>query len=303
MENKNICYIDYMDSYLDIFSERFPKLLRKIIYFFLNYIGYIKRNENILILFCVENDIVNFRMLERLINIIKEKDYEAIVLAEKLFKNDILVNILKENNINILNGYTLNKFLALDVLEKIAYIQNRKLNNIEVSILTNNDSDFHIENIKLIAPKCKILNVVTNKLRQFQVVEKYVFDEFGNIINVSRNKSKACLRSDIVLNFDYNIDMLEKCNFNKNTILVQFTGEEFDSRIKKVIMNYKLKFPSKYLKVFEKLKHFDENIIYESFLYRKNSFENTRKILKNDNIYIKYFVGIYGKINFKDIKI
>ena len=75
--------------------------------------------------------------------------------------------------------------------------------------------------------------------------------------------------------------------FKKNTILVQFTKEEFENRTGITIISYKLKFPIKYLKKFEELKHFNEEIIYESYLYYKNSFENMRKILKEDNIYIK----------------
>lgn len=302
MENKRIIYIDYLDSYLDVLKGRFPVFIRKIVYMFLHFCGYVKVDGNRLKLYCVEMDKITNRMINKLKEKLLLMDLEEVVLPDLLLGNAQFVKLLEEDGYKILKGKWLYKFLCYDIVEKIACIQSRNVGDIEVSVLSNEDSELNIENIKLLAEKCKVVNVITNNPRAFRVVERYLYNEFGSIINVSTNKSKSCQYSDVILNFDFNMNEVKKCRTKKPTVLVQFTKEKFENKNGVTVMFYKLNFPRKYLNVFEDYAGYNEEILYESFLYYKTSFENVREILKRDNVSIRYFQGCNGKLNFSEIK-
>ena len=168
--------------------------------------------------------------------------------------------------------------------------------------LTNEDSDINIENIKILAQRCKVLNIITNKIDKYEVLERFLYDEYGIIINISRNKKKAGLYSDIILNLDFNNEELSECRFRINSILVQFTKEKFENKNGITIVFYKLNLPYKYIKLLNKFHNYNEEIFYESMLYYKTSFYDLKKILDKDKIGIRYFIGNNGKIQFNEIK-
>lgn len=302
MRNDNVIYIDYIDSYLGILSDKFPKWIRKIFYRILNFFGYIKINKNELILYLSEKNDINERMIKKLkskLSIINSKD---IVLSNLLMENNQFINILENIDYNILNGKWLYKFLCYDIVSKIAYVKNKKISDLEITILSNKDSEINIENIKLLASECKILNIVTENLDKFKYIENMLFNEYGNMINVSTNNLKTCRYSDIVLNFDFSLEKIKKCNFKKGATVVQFTKEKFSNKNISTIVFYKLNMPVKYLQIINENKKYNQEIFYESLLYYKTSFKDVRKILKKDNVFIKYFIGCNGKIPFNQIK-
>lgn len=302
LENKNVIYIDYLESCDKFLSDKFPKWIKKIVYKFLNYFGYIKKEGNKLKLYCLSEDKVNQRMLNNLKKELLLISSRNVVLSNLLLQNVTIVTILQNLGYNILRGKWLYKFLCYDIVRKIAYVKSKKISDLEITILSNENSDINIENIKLLAKECKIINIVTKNLDNFKHVENLLFEEYGNIINVSTNTQKTCKYSDIILNFDFSIDEIKKCNFKKGNILVQFTTEKFENRNGTTIVFYKLNLPIKYLKIFGEYKQYNQEIVYESLLYYKTSFKNLRKILKKDNISIKYFEGCNGKLSFNQIK-
>lgn len=302
LENKSVIYIDYLDSCEKILSNKFPRWIKVIVYKFLNYFGCVKSNENKIELYCLSEDKINQKMINNLKKELLLINSRSIVLSNLLLQNTIIVTILRNLGYNILSGKWLYKFLCYDIVQKIAYIRNKKISDLEITILSNENSDINIENIKLLAQECKILNVITKNLDNFKHVENLLFEQYGNIINVSTNTLKACKYSDIILNFDFSIDEIKKCNFKKGNILVQFNKEKFENRYGTTIVFYKLNLPVKYSKLFKENKNYNQEIFYESLLYYKTSFKNLRKILKKDGISIKYFEGCNGKLPFNQIK-
>ena len=126
-------------------------------------------------------------------------------------------------------------------------------------------------------------------------------NEYGILINVSSNKNKSLLHSDVIFNFDFDNNKLKTCNLRGKSILVQVNKEKFMRKNGITICSCKLNLPRRYFKFFDRYKNFDEEILYESVLYSKISFENIRKIIKKDNIGIRYFIGNNGKIDFNEI--
>lgn len=302
MENKNIIYIDYLNSYTEVTKRKKPKWISWLIYKTYNYLGIIKKQHNFFTLIAEKNDIINERMLKNLYNTLYELDINTVVCADLLLKNEEFVKKLEENNFKILKGKWIFKFLAHEILDKLVYIKNMKKSNLEVSILVNNPTELSNQNAIEFAKECKILNIITNNISSFEKIEKKLIDDYGIIVNISSNMEKSCSRSDIVFNFDFKENELKKCKMKKEAVLVQINQEKFIRNRGITIRFVKLKYNKQYDDFFKLHKHFDEEILYESCLYYKTSYDNIRKILKRDNIHIRYFIGNNGKIEFNEFR-
>lgn len=300
MGKANVIYIDYLDSYLDILNSKFPKWFRKLVYKILNYCGYIKKNNNFLKLICVENQNINKRMINNLIKKIEKYNINNIVLAEKLLKNNDFV-FLFENKFNILDGKWLYKFLIFNIVQKISIIQNKKINEYEITILCNNPNEIVYENIEKLSQNCKIVNILTNNTDKFTSIENKLYEKYNLLLNVSTNKEKVCLFSNIIINVDYTKDELENCNFKYESILIQCTKEKVEKNLKAIIVFYRLIFDKNYISFFNKNKHFEQEILYESLYYYAISLEGMERFLIRDNVKIRNFEGIHGKIKFREL--
>lgn len=247
MGNSNVIYIDYLESYLDVLDSKFPQWFRKFIYRILNYFGYIKKNDNCLKLMCVENEVINKRMLNNLIKKVTEYNIDNLVFAEKLLKNDELMSLF-EKKFNILNGKWLYIFLIFNIINKIASVQNKKINEYEITVLCNNPKEIVYENIKKLSKNCKVVNILTKNTEKFKNIENMLYEKNSLILNVSTNNEKVCLYSDIVINIDFSNEELQGCNFNDKSILIQCTKEKFEKNLKAVITFYRLNFDKSYMK-------------------------------------------------------
>lgn len=302
MGNANIAYIDYIESYLDILNSNFPKWFRKIVYKILNYFGYIRVSNNYYVLMCEDGKDINERFIKRLIRKIKYSNFKNIVLAEELYKSEEILARLRKD-FNILDGKWLYKFLILEIIQKISVVQNKKIDEYEVTVLCDNPTEIVFENIKELSKRCKIVNVLTiNSVDKFNNIEKELYEKNGLILNISTNTEKVCLFSDIIVNIDFDKNMLKRCCFRDNSILIQVTKEKFERNFMAVIIFYNLSFAKTYTTFFNKMNHFDEEILYESLLYYSISLEGMRRFFDRDNVKVKSFEGLHGKIKYKELK-
>ena len=90
---------------------------------------------------------------------------------------------------------------------------------------------------------------------------------------------------------------------NNRAVLVQLDKEKFVRNDGVTIRFVKLNIPYKYGEIAKVYRHFNEEILYESFLYYKTSYKNVRKILKRDGVDIRYFIGNNGKIEFNEFRL
>ena len=303
MENKGVVYIDYLNSYTEVTKRKLPKWLSWCVYKLCNYFGFIKKNDNFFTLIAEQSDVINEKMLNNLYEKLFELDIKTVVCAELLLKNERFVKWLREKEVEILDGRWLFRFLPYDIFSKIAYIKNVKKSDLEVSILVNKPTELSNQNAVEFAKECKILNIITNDVNAFRVLEKRMLDEYGIIINVSTNKEKSCARSDLIFNFDFNQKDLKKCKMNNRAVLVQLDKGKFVRNDGVTIRFVKLNIPYKYEEIAKVYRHFNEEILYESFLYYKTSYKNVRKILKRDGVNIRYFIGNNGKIEFNEFRL
>ena len=241
-------------------------------------------------------------MINNLIKKVTKYNINNLVFAEKFLENDEFISLFK-NKFNILDGKWLYSFLIFNIVQKIAMIQNKKINEYELTILCNNPNEIVYENIKKLSQSCKVLNILTKNSEKFNNIEKILYEKNSLLLNVSTNKEKVCLFSDIIINIDFDTEELQECNLKLESILIQCTKEKLEKKLKAVITFYRLSFDKSYMSFFNKNRNFEEEILYESLLYYPISLESMEKFLLRDNVKIKSFEGLHGKIKFRELVI
>lgn len=220
-----------------------------------------------------------------------------IAISRNLMQNDTFKNILYSNNINILNGTRLSRYLTYNIIEKILEYKNIKTETSEITILANNNDNINTENIIKIAKNVKRLNILTKDIRVFRNVADYLYEELGILVKLSNNININLKRTDIILNIDFSEETINKLDLPIHSTIVSIPYN-IDIKSKRFaginIKSWEIIIPQKY-----KFDGFEDNIIYESELYNmnvKDAFEN----IKKDNITIKELIGKNGRINRKE---
>jgi len=231
---------------------------------------------------------------EKLSKYLYNNNIKTVVLSKGLMKNETFKNILYSNNVNILDGNKLSKFLTYNIIQKIYEYKNKQIEAGEITILVNENDDINIQNIIKLAHSVKRLNIITNETRKFRTVVKYLYNELGIIVKLTNNMKTNLTSSDIILNIDFPEEWVNQLNIPCNAVIVSIPDEIkiLSKRFTGVnIKNWSIELPEKY-----NMDGFDENIIYEATLCNKRIDEVYKKI-DNDAVKIKKLLGINGVIS------
>lgn len=238
------------------------------------------------------------KISEKLIKNLYEKETKNVVLSNELLKNNILKDNLTKNKIKILEGEKLYKLLLPNILEAICSYKNTELQNEKVTILVNESDEINLESILEIAPKARILNIVTDFPYKFTKLINYLYEEMGILIRISNNIKRDLANSNIIINIDFNELLINRYYINSRAIILnippniainskKFSGININS--------YNIIIPDEY-----KLKNFDNKCVYEAVMENKSITEMKKQIDK-EKIKIKNLVGKNGIINKKEI--
>lgn len=233
----------------------------------------------------------NAKKLERYLYNNNIKD---VVLSEKLMKIEELKNILYSNNINILDGTKLSKFLTYDIVKKIYKYKNMKMEAGEISILVNDNNTINIENIMQLAQDTKRLNILTNNIKKFKKVSDYLYNELGILIKLSNNIKMNLSSSNIIINIDFPEEVVNQLQIPSNATIIGIPNSIniYSKKFAGVnIKKWEIEIPDEY-----KIIGFADYIVYESTIYNKQP-NMVLKQIKKDNIKIKKLLGINGIIN------
>ncbi len=166
--------------------------------------------------------------------------------------------------------------------------------------MINDFTDINKEIIIHIAKNIKRLNVITNHINKCKKIEEYLYNEFGIMLNVSNNKRKSLLKSEVIINIDFPEELINKyAIYNKAIILnindrINIKSKRFNG----INVNYyKIKAPDEC-----KLKNFQDEIVYESLIYIKNNYSEIRNKITKDKISINKLIGNNGSIRENEIK-
>lgn len=229
-----------------------------------------------------------------------------VVLCKKLDNLKEFKNILQNNQIELFNGRWLFGYLAYDIVEYISKLQDKKLEEQTIGILVSNDNDVNVNTIIRLAKKVRRLTVVTNNISKFKWIESKLYDDYGIAIEVTNNKKKSLIRSSIIINLDFNEKQFNTYKLNRTSIIVNInekikietkTFEGININYYKIKMEHEKLYYNK-----ENNNCFEDNILYESLIYRKDSYENMITELRKDKVQVVSLIGNNGQINNEEFK-
>lgn len=314
---ENIIYIKKLDDYDEIINckLKLPVTLKKIIFLYKNIFNIItkqsKEGFNIWVLPFQEK--ISDNKLNKIINkqIKKNKITEntRLVVSNSILSKNI-TDILRKYNINYFNGNLIKKILIFKVLDYINNLQNEELNKRNITILVNEDNNINKYIVKYITLNSKTTKIVSKKINKFKALEEELYNEYGVAIQFSNSYKKSLLKSEIIINLDFDEVEINEYNINNNAIIINTKNSlKIKSKLFNgiVINSYEIKFLQKLKNKFNKnnlLHRYDNLILYESIIDWKNANDkNIIEKIEEDNIKIINLIGNNGIINKKEFKI
>ena len=254
------------------------------------------QNDNIKIYYNLETE----KNIKKIIkNLLKHEIYN-VVLDKSLWNNDKFKNYLYSNNINIVDGKWLKKYMTLDILNYIITKKQIHKEETEIAITLNEITEISIEIIKNLAKQYKKLVVVTNHIEKLRKIEKEIQEKEGILIVVTNNKNKSLLKSQIIINMDFNKEVLNQYKIYDEAIILNIEENiKIDSiRFNGVIINdFEVETGRIELIWRENYEKYRVKDLLEANLYVRDTFKNIRKKLQKSNISIKSLYGNNGIIN------
>lgn len=254
----------------------------------------------------IEKD--NFKIyanLEKERNIIKvikkliKNGTTNVVLSKELCENRDLINAINSSGIDIFDGRWLEKYLVFEILDYVIKQIGLKKEEIEFAITTNEITDISIEIIRTLATQYRRLTVVTNHIEKLKKIEKEIYEKHGVLIVISNNQKKSLLRPRIILNLDFNKEVLNRYKINEKAIIVNLEGNmKIESkRFNGININdYEIEVGKEEIVWRENAKKFKNKDLLEAIMYMKDSFNNIRNKISKNKISIKEVFGVNGKI-------
>jgi len=237
--------------------------------------------------------------IKKISKYIKQNCIKIVCLSDNLQTNNTFTNILKSEGIKIFDGRWLFEHLTKNIVEYVSNCKKEKIEVQEVSVLTHKIDRIIVSSIKEIALNVRAINIITDKENVFRKLENELYSEYGIILNMNNNYKKSLVKSDIIINFDYTEEDLKKYNLPKKACIINLQGDtKLDSKIFEGISSsfFEIIMPDKYIRNLVYLKGFNNQVLYESFIYKNTIPENIKKEIKDDKVCIISLVGKNGRI-------
>ena len=250
-------------------------------------------NDNIKIYMDLEKGKNTRKLVKRLLL----NETNNVVIDKELITCEKLINLLRANDIKIFDGKWLEKYLILDILE---YIINKKQiikAETEIAITANEITDLLIEMIKILSKQYKKLTIVTNHIEKLRKIEKEIKEKEGILIILSNNKNKSLLKSQIIINMDFNQELINQYRIYEEAIII---NAEENIRIDAirfngiVINDYEIEIGRKEFIWRDGIEKYRQRDLIEAELYVRDTYKNIRKKIQKNNIKIKELYGING---------
>lgn len=239
------------------------------------------------------------KTLNKISKYLKINCINRVCLSNNLLNNDIFLEFIKKEKISYFNGRWLFKHMMINCAEYICACKKEKLEYQEIAILSNNIDWNLIYNIKKLANKSRIVNIITNCENKFRKLEKELYEEKGIILNINNNYKKSLIKSDIIFNCDFSEDELNKYLLPKKACIINLENEikKLPKSFEGINANFfEINMPRKYLDKLLFFKDFNTSILCESFIYKNTLPGNISKQIIEDNITISFLEGKSGNI-------
>lgn len=237
--------------------------------------------------------------IKKVINKLIKNEATNVVLSKELCENKDFINALNINNIKVFDGKWLEKYISFEMLDYVIKQKGIKKEETEIAITTNEITDLSIEIIKTLAKQYKRVTVVTNYIEKLRKIEKEIYEKNGILIVVSNNQKKSLVRPQIILNLDFNKEVLNKYKIDENAIIINLEGDmKIESkRFNGININdYEIEVGREEIIWRENVKKFRTKDLLEAVLYMKDTFQNIRNKIMKNKVSIKEVFGVNGKI-------
>lgn len=244
------------------------------------------------------------KLLLRYINK-KKKECNCIVIGNKLKENSEFIEKINNIEIPISDGRWLFKFLVMQILEYISSCQNRNIKEQKIALLTNENTELITYYIKELTKKSNKVKIITGHREKFYNIERKLYYENGIVLEISNNKRKGLQDTDIIFNFDFTEDILNKYNLGEKAIVINLKAKINISakRFSGININfYEIDFKNLTMDMLEWTKDFEKTELYESYIYRNDKIESIESDILKDKVIIKSLIGNKGKIPEKEYK-
>ena len=284
-------YIDYAKYKEDFILENennYPTVLKDILYVFRKLTGQVIKYElngkNVVLI-----SKLNKYTFSKLNKIFKIDVTKNICVCDYLIENQKFLDFLNEKKLKLIDGKWLFKYLICDIAKYICNKLNLTPENQEITLLVNESSSYLFDMIKNLSSNFKNITIITNEIKKFDKIEKQIYEEIGLALNITNNFNKACLKSKIVFNIDFDESNFNKVVFLPTAIIInlkEYIEIKQSNFIGKNIDFYGINLPQKYKKIYDRLNGFNSSNLYESFIYKNTLNQNIWDEISNDNIEI-----------------
>lgn len=218
--------------------------------------------------------------------ITKISNSKKIVLSKEMKEEEKYINYLNTYGMEISDGRWLFEILLTDIVKYIT--EKQKIEKVNISILINDLTDIEFNNIKILAQKYNMINIVTNHIEKFRKLENQLKEE-GIIITITNNKKKSLMKSNIIVNVDFPKELLNKYSLNENACIinlkkiVKITQKRFNGL---TVNDYEIVFRNDVCN--EKFFNgkYEIKDLYEAGMYKKSPFIELREKIKKDGVKI-----------------
>ncbi len=276
----------------------------KIYQFFIKLFNIIELNDNLIEVAKIQNlkgkkkERILKKVAKKTIYLLDKTNSKKIVLSKNLKQEDEYKNYLYSKNYDIVDGKYLFTLLASDVLEYIIKKRNIEKKELKIAILAND-----ISNLKGIiydiVRKYKNVTIISRHISKLKIIQNELYEKEGIVIAISNNKRKSLLRTNIILNFDFPEETINKFSIYEDANIINFNNK---IRIHKKrfngtnIYDYEIKLKKDKL---DEIVNFNKELIkstytkdiYEAQLYKQQNFTNLRNKIRDDGVKIKYLLG------------
>lgn len=239
------------------------------------------------------------RLAKKTNRLLKKKEENRIILSNEIRKNEVYVSFLNSYNLEIIDGKFLDDYLICDMVDYIMKKKELKSEETEISILCNQITDLIVLDIENFAKKMKRVNIVTNHIDKFKKIAEKIYDDYGIIITISNNRKKSLAKSKIIINYDFVSESINKFNLYEEAVIINVKEK---TKINKKrfngvnIIDYTISVGKDEDFDYDLENKFNKKAIYESTIYKKDSYKKIIDKIKKDDVEINNLIGMHGVI-------
>lgn len=311
--NKEIIYLKEISDFDDVLKKhykRMPLLLKKIIFIFKNILNIVTKkyidDEIIWILPIKEKYSINkidTIIRKQLIN----NDYK-FVISNELSTKEVIIT-LDKYNIEYINEEKIKKLLLLHILKYIAKFQNKNINQLEITMLVNSNSEMNLFLIEEISKIVKSTKIVSLNIYKFKKLEEKMYNEHGIAIQFSNSYKKSLEKSNIIVNLDFNEIELNEYNICNNALIINSNQKDIKVKTRLfegiVINSLEISFKRELVEKFKKINiynAYNKLLLYASIIEKEENIAKNYKQIEEDKVIISNVIGNNGYINKKEFK-